>query len=71
MFAGWAIPQSWTPGQLLNLRNTGLHFIATPLGEEYDPRRPENAVIFANAPEAQRFVSNWYFAGAVSPLARR
>lgn len=55
-----AIPEGWSKGQLLNVRNAGSHYNVTVLGEEYDPRHPERCLQFPNSFEAQQFVSWWY-----------
>ena len=54
------VPQGWTKGQLLNVRNTGPDYVITLLGEEYDPRHPNRALRFTNPAECQSFISTWY-----------
>lgn len=52
-------PESWTRGELLNVRNYGPFFAVTQLGTEYDSRL-RNGLQFSDALECQNFVSWWY-----------
>lgn len=55
-----AYPAHWIVGQLLDLKRfSDGTYRATLLGEEWNPER-DNAVTFANAQDAQFFVSAWY-----------
>lgn len=54
-----AIPEDWTHGALLNVRNQG-DYVVTLFPEEYDYRHPERALRFPNPAECQNFVSAWY-----------
>ena len=53
-------PEFWIKGQLLNVRRSGDNFMLTVLGEEFDPRHLERALVFDNAYDCQQFVSWWY-----------
>lgn len=53
-------PKEWIKGQLLNVRRSGDNFMLTVLGEEFDPRHLERALVFDNAYDCQQFVSWWY-----------
>lgn len=53
------IPDHWTKGQLLNVRNVGSHYNLTVAGEEYDPRYPERCLQLP-FDACQNFVSAWY-----------
>ena len=67
--AGLQVPQDWTLGQLLNVRNTGPDYCVTLYPEEFDPRRPERALRFTNSAQCQEFVSRWYARTAFDPRA--
>jgi len=54
------LPDDWTKGALLNVRNHGSEYIVTLYPEEYDFRAPERALHFTNPARCQDFVSNWY-----------
>jgi hypothetical protein len=56
-------PESWTKGQLLNIRRGGDDFVVTLLNEEYDPEHPERSLRFANPFDCQEFISFWYDRG--------
>jgi hypothetical protein len=67
------IPQSWTKGQLLNVRNCGEFYVVTLLGEEDDPPlkpAPNGALRFTNTALCQDFVSKWYATEHHDPRAR-
>jgi hypothetical protein len=67
------IPQSWTKGQLLNVRNRGEFYVVTLLGEEDDPPlkpAPNGALRFTNTALCQDFISKWYATEHHDPRAR-
>lgn len=64
------LPQGWSKGALLNVRNRGDHYCVTLYPEEYDPRHPERALTFPNTWECQDFVSKWYARETADPRAR-
>ena len=57
---GRTYPKCWLRGQLLNVRNNGGYYTVTLLEEEFDPERPERAMVFTDNIEAQNFISHWY-----------
>lgn len=57
---GPSVPDSWTLGALLNVRNAGSQYIITLFPEEYDPRTPDRAMRFDSYADCQDFVSQWY-----------
>jgi hypothetical protein len=59
-YQGPSVPESWTLGALLNVRNAGSQYIITLFPEEYDPRAPDRAMRFDSYAETQDFVSRWY-----------
>lgn len=63
-------PEFWHKGQLLNVRNSGEHYIVTLHPEEYDRLHPERALKFTNPALCQDFVSRWYAHEHHDPRAR-
>lgn len=63
------VPAFWHKGQLLNVRNRGIDYCVTLLGEEYDPRYPERALHFTNPARCQDFISAWYAREHFDPRA--
>lgn len=55
-----AIPEDWNIGALLNVRNNGAEYLVSLYPEEYDYRKPERTLRFANSADCQNFVSAWY-----------
>ena len=58
--SAYPVPNDWSLGQLLNVRNTGPEYVVTLLAEEFDWNRPERALRFTNVADCQNFVSQWY-----------
>ena len=63
------LPDGWSVGALLNVRNTGADYCITLYPEEYDYRHPERAIRFTNPAQAQDFISQWYARTWVDPRA--
>lgn len=63
------VPEHWSPGALLNVRNAGADYIVTLYPEEYDPVHPERAMRFPNPARCQDFVSKWYARQSHDPRA--
>lgn len=64
------VPEFWSKGALLNVRNRGDAYIVTLYPEEFDPRHPERALTFPNTWTTQDFVSHWYSRETADPRAR-
>lgn len=64
------IPDFWSKGALLNVRNRGTDYCITLYPEEFDPRHPERAMTFPNSWTCQDFVSSWYARENPDPRAR-
>ncbi len=64
------VPESWSKGELLNVRNYGGEYWVTRLYETFDPNNPVNAIHFTNTADCQQFVSEWYSAQHHDPRAR-
>lgn len=67
--AGPQIPNHWQKGQLLNVRNTGVDYVLTILGEEFDHRHPERALRFSNSSTCNDFLGHWYSRQSHDPRA--
>ena len=66
---GPQLPDDWHPGMLLSVRNFGDAYTITLWPEEFDPRKPERALRFANPAAAQNFISKWYARQSHDPRA--